>query len=72
MEDPKFTLLYKPQTHNGKPNTSIQSYQIFMPEEGFGNNKDGKSFVGFKARKVEDGTYRSFRWDGVHALMPSV
>ena len=69
----KFNVLYRPSKHNGKTNVSgaTLNYEIYQPEEGFGNMREGASFAGFKARKVDGSGYRAFRFDRVVAMVPA-
>ena len=69
----KFNILYRPSKHEGVPNREGKTfnYEVFTPEAGFGNSKEGNQFAGFKARKTDTGEYRNFRWNRVVALVPA-
>lgn len=67
-----FIVLYRPNSHNGVKNYAnlVFNYEIEAPEEGFGNNREGKTLAGFKAKLIKNGQYRGFRFDRLVALVP--
>lgn len=67
-----FIVLYRPNSHDGVKNYAnlVFNYEIEEPEEGFGNNTEGKVLAGFKAKLIKTNQYRNFRFDRLVALVP--
>jgi len=68
----KFNVVYRPIRHNGELNTKglVLNYEIYAPEEGFGNTRTGEKFAGFKAKQT-NGQTRSFRFNRLVAMVPA-